>query len=322
MSEAAARWVACAPVAVVLALLSSILWGTADFGGGLITRRLPALVVVGCSQAAGLVGVAVLALSVQEQGAPSRWLAWSVLAGVSGASGLACFYRALATGTMGVVSPVAALGVAVPVVAGLVSGERPGALQLVGIVVAMAGAIAASGPELTGGSEPTDGLGGSTARGRTATTTHTARTSVALAVLSGALFGLCQLAIARGAQESTLLTLVGMRGTSVALFCVVLIVGGVGLGGRGLRGIGALRRTVSRRDVPALAAIGLADVGANLLFGVASTMGLVSIVAVLGTLYPVATVVLARLVLGERLHPLQLAGVATTLAGVALLALG
>jgi drug/metabolite transporter (DMT)-like permease len=291
-------------VAAVLALVSSVLWGTADFAGGRLSRRLPSLVVVGCSQAVALVGVLVTVLALGERADPGGWVAWSIVAGLSGASGLACFYRALAMGTMGVVSPVAALGVAVPVVAGVLTGERPSTVQVAGIVVAMAGAVAASGPELSG----------------SAVAGPKGRASVALAVVSGALFGLCQLAIARGARSSGLLTLLGMRATSIVLFAIVLVAGGLGV--RGLKAGRALAGLLAWRDLPMLAAIGLSDVGANLLFAIASTKGLVSIVAVLGSLYPVATVLLARFVLGERLLRLQIGGVATTLAGVALLSMG
>ena len=284
-------------MAALLALLSSVLWGTADFGGGVSSRRLPVLAVIGWSQATALVAVGLAAAVLTPLGAgpalvgaPSGlgWLAWSLVAGAFGMGGLLCFYRALAIGTMGVVSPVAGLGVAVPVLAGLAAGERPSGVQLVGMVVALAGALAASGPELSGA-----------ARGR----------AVGLAALSGAFFGVALLAMARGAASSPLFTLLGMRCTSVAVVSVVAVVG---------RTVGGVRP----RDLPLLAGVGLADAGANLLFAVATTLGLVSVVAVLGTLYPVATVLLARFVLHERLVRIQQLGVAVALAGVVMLGAG
>ncbi|MGZ4591114.1 MAG: EamA family transporter, partial [Actinomycetes bacterium] len=137
-------------MAALLALLSSLLWGSADFVGGTLSRRLPATVVVGASQAAGLVAITVVAALAGALGAPLGYLPWAVGAGLAGLIGLVCFYAALAAGTMGVVSPIAALGVVVPVVVGLARGERPGALQLVGITIAVAGVVLASGPELSG----------------------------------------------------------------------------------------------------------------------------------------------------------------------------
>lgn len=271
-----------------LALASAGLWGTADFAGGLVSRRLPPVAVVACSQAFGLLFVGVAALITGAYAAPVDWVLWAVLAGASGSLALVLFYAALSAGTMGVVSPIAALGAVVPVLLGLLAGERPSALQVAGIVVALLGAAAASGPELSGAG-----------RAR----------PVVLAALAGLGFGLALYLIGRGAESSTLMTLVGMRATSVAAFVVVAI---------------AARTTggVAARDLPSLAAIGAADAGANLAFGVASTLGLLSVTAVLGSLYPVFTVLLARFVLRERLRRVQQAGVMAALGGVVLLSVG
>ncbi len=276
-------------VAAALALLSSILWGTADFGGGLVSRRLPAPAVVAWTQAAGLAVVTAVVVTTRAYVAPAGWLGWAILAGVVGPLGLVLFYTALATGTMGVVSPIAALGGAVPVAAGLVAGERPTPLQWVGMVVALAGTVLASGPEMSGG-----------ARAR----------AVVLAALAGFCFGLALLGIARGAQSSSLMTLFGMRVTSVSAAVVVGLV---------LRTTGGVRW----RDALPLAAVGVADAAANVFFGLAAAVGeMVSVVAVLGSLYPVATVLLARFVLRERMLAVQRAGVAGALVGVVLLAAG
>ena len=283
-----------ARMAALLALLSSLLWGAADFIGGTVSRRLPALLVVGASQLAGLLTVAVVAVAAGELHAPTGYLPWAVAAGLAGLGGLVAFYRALAIGTMGVVSPIAALGVVVPVAVGLGRGERPGAVQMLGIVVAVLGVVLASGPELSGraGARP-----------------------LLLAVAAAVGFGLALLFITEGAKTSTLMTLVTMRVTSVLVVAVLLV----------SQVAARARRTPVRltpRDLPLIAVVGIGDAAANFTFGWASTRGLVSVVAVLGSLYPVVTVLLARVVHHERLAAVQNAGVVAALAGVGLIAAG
>ena len=156
------------------------------------------------------------------------------------------------------------------------------------MVVALAGAVAASGPELGGA---------------------TGARPVLLAAVAGFFFGLTMLAIARGAESSELMTLWGMRATSVSAFVVAALF---------VRSIGG----IVTRDLAPLIAVGIGDAGANLFFALASTRGLVSVTAVLGSLYPVVTVLLARLVLRESLQRVQQIGVVAALAGVALLSLG
>lgn len=275
-----------------LALLSSGLWGTADFAGGVVSRRLPPVSVVAWSQAAGLVAVSLVALATGAWQGSTAWVGWALLAGASGASALVAFYAALASGTMGVVSPIAALGAVVPVGVGVAGGERPSLLQAAGIAVALGGAALASGPDLSASRD-------APARAR----------PVVLAVLAAIGFGVALTAIGRGSESSTLMTLVGMRATSVSAFVVVAVA---------LRTLGGVRT----RDLAVLTGIGLADVGANLAFGVASTLGLLSITAVLGSLYPVVTVLLARTVLHERLSRVQQVGVGAALTGVVLLSAG
>ena len=281
-------------MAVVLALLSSVLWGSADFLGGTVSRRRLAAVVVGVSQAAGLVTVLGIALATGAFDDPTGYLPWAVASGLAGMVGLVCFYAALAAGTMGVVSPIAALGVVVPVVVGLARGERPAALQLVGIAVAIVGVVLASGPELQGraGARP-----------------------LLLAAVAALGFGLALLFIAEGSQSSTVMTLVTMRATSVTALSVALVV--------------ALSRGVSRsvlaigwRDLGLVVVVGVGDLLANQAYGAASRREDVSVVAVLGSLYPVMTVLLARSLHGERLGRAQTWGVAGALAGVVLIAAG
>jgi len=274
-------------------MTSALLWGAADFGGGLLSRRFRAVAVVAWSQLGGLLALGVVAVVVGAVDDPTGWLPWAVAAGVAGALGLWSFYKALAIGTMGVVSPITALGSVVPVAVALLAGERPSSIQMAGIVLALGGAVAASGPELSG----------------SALSGPAGRRSVLLAAGSGVLFGVVLVAIHGGARYSPLMTLVGMRAVSVAAFAAVGLV---------LRTAGG----IPARSLPVVAAVGVADASANLTFGIASTLGMVSVVAVLAGLYPVATVLLALVVLGERLLPVQKVGVSTALVGVALLAAG
>lgn len=275
------------------------MWGAADFGGGLLSRRYPAVAVVAWSQLAGLLCLGGVAVVTGALAGERGWLPWAVVAAISGGLGLLAFYQALAIGRMGVVSPITALGGIVPVIAGLAVGERPSTAQYAGMVLALAGAVAASGPELSAVAQEADGNAGP----------HAGRRSVALAAVAGALFGFALVAIDGGAEHSPLMTLVGMRAVSVLCFAVVALA---------LRTTGGIRAG----SLPAVAVVGLADAGANLTFGVASTMGMVSIVSVLAGLYPVSTVVLALIFLGERLLPIQRVGVSIALVGIALLAAG
>ena len=275
-------------MAVVLALISSLMWGSADFLGAVISRRLSAVVVVAWAEAIGLVICTAAVVASGAWHGPIDWLWWGVAAGAAGSGGLVCYYAALAAGTMGVVSPIASLGVSVPVFVGFLTGEAPGLLQAGGIVVAIVGIVFTSGPELSGGAS---------------------LRPVVLAVAAGLLFGLFFLAMDAGAETNTLMTVWAMRAGVVAFFIPVAIVrrttGGVGAADYGL-----------------IALVALGDLLANLFFAISSTLGYISITSVLSSLYPVVTVVLARLVLNERLRPVQLFGVAVTMAGVALISAG
>ncbi|MCW2681082.1 MAG: protein of unknown function transrane [Frankiales bacterium] len=277
---------------MLLALFASLLWGTADFLGGTASRKLPTTSVVGVSQLVallGLVPVAVLAGALDE---PRAYLLAGVAAGVVGPLALAAFYRALSVGTMGVVAPVAALGVVVPVAFGLAGGESPSGLQLAGIVAAVVGVVLASGPELKGGGAK----------------------PLVLAGLAAVGFGAVFLLLAEGSEGGSLgsvvMTLLTMRLTTVLLMTALML---------------ATRRFelhVRRSELPVLVVVGAFDVGANAAFAVASQSDLISVTAVLASLYPVVTVLLARQVHGERLVGPQLPGVGLALVGVVLLAGG
>ena len=269
----------------LLALLSSAAWGTSDFFAGLKARSMAPAAVVAVTQAFALVALSIILL-VRHQGlAPAfsgNGAVWAGVAGAEGAAGLVCFYTALASGTMGVVAPISSLGALVPVLLGLLTGEHPSVTAWIGMGLAVTGAALASGPELAGAVPPRP---------------------VILAAAAAGFFGIALFSLDRGARYALLETLWGMRLTSVALFLVAGLVA---------RSVGGTRV----RELPVLAVIGLGDVTANGLFAFASSRGMVSVASVLGSLYPVATLFWARLILGERLRRVQGIGVALTLVGV------
>ena len=274
----------------LLALASSVFWGASDFFAGLKARTIAPPAVVAVTQGFALLALSVILLVRHTGFSPSfsgNGPFWAIAAGVAGALGLVCFYTALASGTMGVVAPISSLGALVPVFLGLLTGEHPSLTAWVGMAVAVMGAALASGPELTGAVPPRP---------------------VLLAAVAAACFGTALYCLDRGARYSLLETLWGMRATSVGLFLIAGLVA---------RSVGGTRV----HDLPALAVIGLGDVTANGLFAFSSSQGMVSVASVLGSLYPVATLFWARLLLGERLRRVQSIGVALTLVGVVAIAL-
>jgi drug/metabolite transporter (DMT)-like permease len=278
----------------LFALLSSVLWGTSDFFGGTTSRRLSSIGVVVWSEAFGLLGPLVVAIATGAFSSPTGYIGWGLLAAVTGSAGVVAFYRALATGTMGVIAPIAALGVVVPVAVGLAQGDQPSVLQAVGIGVAVVGVVLASGPELKTGDGP-----------RSA-----AVLPLVLAGVAAVGFGLVFVALDHGARTSTVMMLVVMRSASVVML--------IGIGAA----TGPSQLKVGVKDLPILVVIGGFDVGANASFAYASRHGLLSVVSVLSSLYPAITVILARSVHSERLRGVQIAGVMGALAGVCLIASG
>ena len=272
-----------------LALLSSLMWGTGDFLGGLASRRLPALAVYGLSQAIGFVVMLVIATLAGAWGAPLGYWPWAILAAVLGLVGMLSFYRALAIGPMGIVSPLAAVSVLVPVAfALLVRGEQPNGMQILGMILAFGGILLASGPELTGA--------------------ESAR-PILLGLLAALMFGGMYIAFEQGSEVSPVMTMTGMRLTSVAIFIPILIVA---------RGFGG----ATWRDAQLLVPLGVADASANVLYGIATTHGLMSTISVLGSLYPVVTAVLAAIFLRERLRAVQYVGVVGAVIGILLISAG
>lgn len=282
----------------LFALATSLLWGLADFGGGLLTRRVPALTVVVVSQtiAAAVLGAIVVATGGWSEAGPRLWFAFA--AGLAGPVAMISFYKALALGPMGVVSPLATLSVAVPVGVGLFLGERPGLTQAVGIAVAVTGVVLAGGPQLGGGAVQ--------------------RRAILLTLVAALGFGTVFALIAEASTTVTglFLALFVQRLTNVAA-------GGVALCVSVKRGAPALPRGgFPWASLPALAFVGLADVAANGTYSVAAQHGPVTVAAVLASLYPVVTALAARGVLRERLRGVQAAGAGLALVGTLLLATG
>lgn len=288
-------------MAVLLGLLAGITYGTADFLGGLSTKRNPILRVVVVSQAVGF-AVYLVALTFLPQGrfTAEAWF-WGGLSGLAGAAGVGFLYRGLARGRMSVVAPTTAVVFAVmPVAFGLLTGERPSALQLAGIGLAiLAVALVSSAPDPLGAVQTAGG-------GRWQ---RLVRAGFADALLSGVGIGLFAIFIAQTGDETGPWPLVAARIVSVALFGTALLLTRISL-------------HPAPGTLAAVAGAGALDVTANLLYLLGTRAGLISVVAVLTSLYPGATVVLARVVLNERLSGLQIVGLFLALAGVAAIAAG
>ena len=279
-------------MASLLALFSSLLWGTSDFYGGKLSKKHPALAVTAVSQAIGLlIGITIVLVSTSWINPDLSWEGYflpGVMAGSLGFIGLVAFYSGLATGRMGVVAPISALSVLIPITIAFVNGEKPTSLQIFGMSVALIGAVCASGPEIKGG---------------------LAVRPIVLAVIAACGFGGAVAFIAKGSATSALMTMTTMRFTTftVAIFLFARF-----------RSVGGL----SKKDLPILILIGGADFAGNLLLGVATTKGLVSVAVVLGALYPIITALLAYKFLDEVLHKIQYLGIAFAITGVALISLG
>lgn len=278
--------------AIAYALLAAGSWGLADFLAGMKSRRLGVLTVLLWVEGAGLVAVMTVIAASGEPLPGGRAIVASIIAGLAGFSALGAFYKALSIGTMSIVAPISATGVVLPVVVGLASGDSLTAIVAIGLVVTVAGVLAASREEVAEVHEH-----GSN------------RPAILLALAAAVGFGLYFVFADIGADGSVLWLL--------ALGRIVILPGVVVL----LR----IRRgsvVPPLHDRWQLAAIGLCDLSATALYGIATTHGALSIVAVIGSLYPVVTVLLAWGTLNERISRLQLAGVVAALAGVAMVSTG
>ena len=276
-------------MASLLALLSSLLWGTADFEGGRLSKKHPPIAVLGFSQVLGLFFGLVLMIVTGAWTADAYgsdgYLVAGIFAGFFGYAGLLCLYAGLSTGRMGVVSPISSMGAVIPLIYALVNGDTLSLITSIGVVLALVGVFCASGPELNQGLPLKPLL-------------------LALGAAFG--FGIALTLMSIGSQSSALMTMVVMRAATFVVTASIAIK---------YRSIG----NFSAKEFPGLAFMGIADFLANLLLGVACNNGLVSIAMVLGSLFPIATAVLAFKFLHERLHKVQYVGIILAVAGVALI---
>jgi drug/metabolite transporter (DMT)-like permease len=273
-------------VALLLSLLTAIVYGAGDFFGGLATKRSAVLTVVFASQ---VVGLGVLAIAAPVVG--GTWHTSDVLigagAGLFGALAIALLYRALSIGAMGIVSPVTAvLAAALPAIYGLLAGERPPTAALAGIVLALVAVAVVSFVRAPG----------QTARG------------LPEAIVAGVLFALFFIAFSRTSPAAGLWPLAGARVASFVAF--------------GLAGLVTRTSLVPRAEAwPTIAAAGVFDMLANVFYVLAVHTGFIAIVAVISSLYPASTLTLAAIFLRERLSRRQWVGVACAFAGIASIAL-
>lgn len=277
-------------MASFLALLSSGFWGSADYHAGKLSKRFPAIAVLATSQAIGFLTGVFLVCITGAWRAPALgevgYLIPGALAGLAGYLGLISLYGGLSTGRMGVVSPISSLGALIPLAYAIViKGDELSTIISFGVAAAIIGGFLASGPEVSQGLP---------------------LKPVLLALSAAIFFGLALVFMAIGSQSSALMTMTMMRTTTLVI--------GLGIFAR-YRHIGGL----GKAELPILIFIGVADFAANLLLGVATTKGLVSLAMVLGSLYPIATALLAYKFLHERLHKVQYVGIALAVIGVAII---
>jgi drug/metabolite transporter (DMT)-like permease len=272
-------------MASILALLSAVLWGSSDFEGGRLSKRYPAISVLGSTQLISLIFGFALVIAVGETKLTSKVFFAGAAAGLFGYLGLICLYAGLSTGKMGVVSPISSLSVLIPMSVALIGGETMSTLTAIGCALAIIGGFLTSGPEFSKG---------------------ISLKPLLLAVGAALGFGSALTFLAIGAAEAPILTMVCMR---VATAFVTI---GIAIKKRGFGGLG-------KANLPSLIFIGVADFAANATLGLAVNIGPVAVSMVLGALYPVFTVLLAFFILRERLHKAQYIGGIAAVAGVALI---
>ena len=280
----------------LLAVLSAASFGAADFLGGLASRRSSPIRVVAVSQLYGLALIVLLLAAFPPDTYTVADFLWGAAAGVSGGAGLVALYRGLARARMGVVAPITAgVGAVVPALFGLLAGDRPSAVASFGVVLALAAIfIVGRTPRVSAGDAATSWMGSK---------------GIPEALAAGIGFGAFFIFLSNTASTSGVWPLVGARVASLAILWVILA---------------ALPGTVSiRAETNSLIlGAGSLDIIANALFLYATRSGLLTLVAVLSSLYPAATVLLARVVLHERLSRAQVGGVVLALIGTALIAFG
>ncbi len=278
-------------LAIVLALAAGASWGGSCFLSGSQTRRTSLWTVIVFSQLAGLSLLAVIVLA-RGRALPDEVLLPALAAGLLSVVSIAASYQALAIGVMCIIGPIISLSVAVPVVVGLAAGERPSALQLAGIAVALGGVVLAS-------------------REKSAGTCHqsTSRASVGYAVLTAVVWGVVMVLYAKGGEADATWTVFLSRSTSTAILALAFVVT-------------RPRLKLTKAAMAPILAVGAFEVAGNQLFSVAATLGYLSVTSVLSSVYPIFVIGLAYVLLHERLSRTQQLGIAAAVTGVALIAAG
>lgn len=271
-------------MSILLALSSAVFGGSASFMGGSLTRRLSVYSVIGPSQLLALLLVGLAAWATDATALTSGEVPWALASGIWMLIGLRAFYAALAGGTMGVVAPIAALGILVPLIWGVARGESPSAPQVVGALVAVIGVVMSSGPEFRAGA---------------------GRRSVILGAIAALGFGGSTVCFGEASRSSPTVALMLMKVVIVGALVTVML--------RRRREVFAVRP--DRAAMAVLAGIATADVTANLCYGFAVRTGDIAVAGVLASLHPVTVVVLGRLVHQERLGVGQYVGIGTAIAG-------
>jgi len=270
-----------------LALAAAASWGVGDFFGGLKSRSLNPVAILIVAQPIGLTLLGVW-VAVRGQGPPGSAVLWACLASVLGTTGLIAFYLGMAAGALSIVAPIAGAGAAIPVIWGLAGGDHPSGYQELGFAAALIGVVLASFERRPEAARLAAGVGWA-----------------AIAMLA---FGAYYIPMHAASHGDFLWAAFVFRLTSTTLIAAAWLV---------------LRPPRARRaDLPVLASIGILDTGGNVFFAAASAKGLVSVVSILASLYPVVTVLLARAVLKERVHRSQELGIALALAGIVLISAG
>jgi drug/metabolite transporter (DMT)-like permease len=277
-------------VAALLALAGALGWGVGDFLGGIASRRLAVLTVLVISQTVGLVAVYLWVALTGDAFPGLGELLPAAAGGVAALVGLAALYRGFALGAMGIVAPISAASPIVPLAVDAAQGKVPSGVQWLGVALVLTGIVVLSRESSEDG------------RGRVAA-------GAGLAVVAALGFGLFFVGIDAGSDESAAWAVAAARTASVPVAVLAALLTAVPL-------------TAPRRLLPLVAAVGVFDTGANVFVAAATTRGAVGVVAVLSSLYPVTTIVLARLVLKERLGAAKRVGGSVALAGAALVAAG
>jgi drug/metabolite transporter (DMT)-like permease len=277
-------------VAALLAIAGALGWGVGDFLGGIASRRLAVLTVLVVSQTVGLVGVYLWVVLAGAAFPGVGELLPAAAGGVAALAGLAALYRGFALGAMGIIAPISAASPIVPLAVDAAQGKVPSVAQWLGVALVLTGIVVLSW-------EPSED-----GRGRVAA-------GAGLAVVAALGFGLFFVGIDAGSDESAAWAVAAARTASVPVAVLAAL-------------LTAAPLTAPRRLLPLVAAVGVFDTGANIFVAAATTRGAVGIVAVLSSLYPVVTVVLAWLVLGERLGTPKRVGGVAALAGAAFVAAG